>query len=136
MDVSRQSTSRRTPRDGRLTLSPTRTMLLEHDGPAVLVRAPARLNLFLEVLRRRPDGVVYRTRRGRRAAETRPDARFRPGLSRRWLRDGGGVPRPECAGRAARRRRGATGGGGRGRGEFGPAALQPAPTGGGTTVSA
>jgi 4-diphosphocytidyl-2-C-methyl-D-erythritol kinase len=31
-------------------------MLLETNGPALLVRAPAKVNLFLEVLRRRPDG--------------------------------------------------------------------------------
>jgi 4-diphosphocytidyl-2-C-methyl-D-erythritol kinase len=31
-------------------------MLIEQHGPAVLVRAPAKVNLFLEVLRRRDDG--------------------------------------------------------------------------------
>ena len=31
-------------------------MLIEHDGPALLVRAPAKVNLYLEVLRRRDDG--------------------------------------------------------------------------------
>src|SRR5215470_5602081 len=44
------------PGTGDRTSPRWRPMLLEPDGPALVVRAPAKVNLFLEVLRRRDDG--------------------------------------------------------------------------------